>query len=237
MQDLKGKVVVVTGAAGNLGRAVAAAFAARGSRLALIGRDNESLRRVIAELPAGTEAVPFPADLLSLESTRAAIQSVVERFGRIDVLANLIGGFAMGPRLHETPDSDWNLMMDLNARTLLNACRATIPHLMTSGGGRVVNVSARAALHGAARMGPYCAAKAAVLSLTETFADELKDSGIGFNCVLPGTLDTPQNRAAMPDQDPELWVALPALADVILFLASDASRAVTGAAIPVYGRS
>jgi NAD(P)-dependent dehydrogenase (short-subunit alcohol dehydrogenase family) len=143
----------------------------------------------------------------------------------------------MGPPIHETPDRDWDLMLGLNARTVFNCTRAAVPHLLAAGGGAIVNVSARAALKGSARMGPYCASKAAVITLTETLAEELKDSGIRVNCVLPGTLDTPQNRAAMPDADFDRWVPLPALAEVILFLASPAARAVTGAALPVYGRS
>lgn len=230
-------VVILTGAAGNLGRATAAAFAARGARLALLDRSPDALAAASAAQPAGTEVQTFPADLLDARAVGAAIDAVAARFGRIDVLANLAGGFAMGPPLHETPDRDWDFMLDLNARTVFHACRAAIPHLLAGGGGRIVNVSARAAARGVGHMAPYCVSKAAVVTLTESLSDELKDRGITVNCVMPGTLDTPQNRAAMPDQNPGLWVPLPALADVILFLASDASRAVTGAAIPVYGCS
>jgi NAD(P)-dependent dehydrogenase (short-subunit alcohol dehydrogenase family) len=109
--------------------------------------------------------------------------------------------------------------------------------MLRQGGGRIINVSARAALEGKARMGPYCASKAAVLTLTESLAAEHRLDGINVNCILPGTIDTPQNRAAMPDADFSRWVPPPALADVVVFLASEASRAVTGAAIPVYGKS
>jgi NAD(P)-dependent dehydrogenase (short-subunit alcohol dehydrogenase family) len=237
MQDLKGKVVIVTGAAGNLGRAVAAAFAAAGSRLALVDLKAQSLVGALRELPAGTDCAPFPADLMDPAATAAMADAVAEHFGRIDVLANLAGGFAMGPPLHETPERDWDFMLNLNARTVFRCCRAVVPHLLAAGGGRIVNVSARAALRGVGHMGPYCASKAAVITLTESLADELKDSGINVNCVVPGTLDTPQNRAAMPDQDPSRWVPLPALAEVILFLASSGARAITGAALPVYGHT
>jgi NAD(P)-dependent dehydrogenase (short-subunit alcohol dehydrogenase family) len=143
----------------------------------------------------------------------------------------------MGPALHETDDEDWDLMMQLNVRSVFNTCRAVVPHMLRQGGGRIINVSARAALEGKARMGPYCASKAAVLTLTESLAAEHKLAGINVNCILPGTIDTPQNRAAMPDADFSRWVPPPALADVVVFLASEASRAVTGAAIPVYGQS
>jgi NAD(P)-dependent dehydrogenase (short-subunit alcohol dehydrogenase family) len=165
------------------------------------------------------------------------VTAVRERFGGIDILANIAGGFTMGPPLHQTPDQDWDRMMDLNARTVFNACRAVIPHLLAAGGGRIVNVAARAALMGQGHMAPYCASKAVVIRLTESLAEEHRDDGINVNCVLPGTLDTPENRAAMPDADHGRWVGTDALADVILFLVSAASRAISGAAIPVYGRS
>jgi NAD(P)-dependent dehydrogenase (short-subunit alcohol dehydrogenase family) len=127
--------------------------------------------------------------------------------------------------------------MGLNLRSVFNMCRAVVPVMLDQGGGRIVNVSARAALEGKAAMGPYCASKAGVITLTETLAAENKHNGINVNCILPGTVDTPQNRAAMPDQDHDTWVPPEALADVIVFLASNAARCVTGAAIPVYGRS
>lgn len=231
------RVVIVTGAAGNLGRAVAQAFAHLGTRLALVDRDHRALDGVRQTLPAGCDSAAFPTDLMDPQAVESMADGVAAHFGRVDVLANIAGGFTMGPPIHETQDQDWELMLNLNARTVFYCCRAVIPRLLAAGGGRIVNVSARAATRGVGHMGPYCTSKAAVITLTEALADELKDQGINVNCVLPGTLDTPQNRAAMPDQDPSRWVPLEALADVILFLASDAARAVTGAAIPVYGRS
>jgi NAD(P)-dependent dehydrogenase (short-subunit alcohol dehydrogenase family) len=233
----KAKVVIVTGAAGNLGRAVARAFAAQGARLALVDLKPEALDAARRELPPGSDTETFPTDLMDAQAVESMAAAVAARFGRVDVLANIAGGFTMGPPLHETPDKDWELMLNLNARTVFYCCRAVIPRLLASGGGRIVNISARAATRGVGHMGPYCASKAAVITLTESLSDEVRDQGITVNCVLPGTLDTPQNRSAMPDQDHGRWVPLEALADVILFLASDAARAVTGAAIPVYGRS
>ena len=231
------KVVIITGAAGNLGEAVAKAFADQGARLALVDLDTQALEATRQRLPAGCESATFPTDLMDAQAVDAMAAAVAAHFGRVDVLANIAGGFTMGPPIHETTDEDWELMLNLNARTVFCCCRAFVPRMLASGGGRIVNISARAATRGVGHMGPYCASKAAVIRLTETLADELKEQGINVNCVLPGTLDTPQNRAAMPDQDPGRWVPLEALAEVILFLASDAARAVTGAAIPVYGRS
>jgi NAD(P)-dependent dehydrogenase (short-subunit alcohol dehydrogenase family) len=162
---------------------------------------------------------------------------VRKTFGHIDVLANIAGGFTMGPLIQETSDRDWDFMMNLNARSVFNTCRSAIPIMLQHGHGRVINVSARAAEQGKGKMGPYCASKAAVRTLTESLAAENKFNNINVNCILPGTIDTTQNRADMPDADFSKWVPPAALADVVLFLASDAARCVTGAAIPVYGQS
>jgi len=231
------QLVVVTGAAGNLGRAVSGAFAALGARLALVDLNAQALESALEALPPGTDAAVFATDLMDAPAVSTMADAVVARFGRVDVLANIAGGFTMGPPLHETPDQDWDLMLNLNARTVFHCCRALVPHMIDGGGGRIITVSARAATRGIGRMAPYCVSKGAVITLTESLADELKDHGINVNCILPGTLDTPQNRAAMPDSDHGRWVSLAALADVVLFLASPAASAVTGAAIPVYGRS
>jgi NAD(P)-dependent dehydrogenase (short-subunit alcohol dehydrogenase family) len=237
MSEFEGKVVMVTGAAGNLGAAVAASFAALGARLALLDHSAERLARTRDDLDLPSPTLLLPTDLTSTDSVAAAADRTVAQLGRVDVLANIAGGFTMGPALHETDDEDWDLMMRLNARSVFNTCRAIVPHMLRQGAGRIINVSARAALEGKARMGPYCASKAAVLTLTESLAAEHRLDGINVNCILPGTIDTPQNRAAMPDADFSRWVPPAALADVVVFLASEASRAVTGAAIPVYGRS
>ncbi len=236
MQTFTTKVALVTGAAGNLGQALARALGAEGARLALVDLNEQALTAAREALPAEVEAAGFPTDLTDPESVARMAAAVVERFGRVDLLVNLTGGFTMGPPIHETPDRDWDFMLNLNARTVFNCCRAVVPLLLAAGGGRIVNVGARAATRGVGHMGPYCVSKAGVITLTESLADELKDLSITVNCVLPGTLDTPQNRAAMPGEDPARWVPLEALADVILFLCSDGARAVTGAALPVYGR-
>ncbi|MEA3278533.1 MAG: SDR family NAD(P)-dependent oxidoreductase [Pseudomonadota bacterium] len=237
MQDFDGKVAIVTGAAGNLGRAVCQALLAQGARIAMIDLNAQSLESARAELPADGDTALFAANLIAPDSVADMVERVHAHFGQIDILANIAGGFTMGPPVHETEDKDWNFMLDLNARTVFNTCRAVIPHMLARGNGSIVNVSARAATEGKGHMAPYCASKAAVITLTESLAAEHKDTGINVNCILPGTVDTPQNREAMPNQDHSRWVPTAALADVILFLASDAARCVTGAAVPVYGRS
>jgi len=218
------RTVVLTGASGNLGQAVAAAFA------------GENLVLLDVRPPSGAGAF-IQTNLLDAQSVQAAVDQVRQRFGRIDVLCNLAGGFRMGAPVHETSDKDWDFLFNLNARTVLNTAKAVVPGMIKSGGGKIVNVGAYAAQKGAARMGAYIASKSALIRLTETMAAELREQNINVNCVLPTIIDTPENRAAMPDADARKWVAPQDLAAVVLFLASDAARAIHGAALPVTGLS
>lgn len=237
MEQFNDRVALVTGAAGNLGRALCNALAVQGAKLAMLDISAEGLVKARAQLPEATEVELLPTDLLAPTDVERSVAAIRARFGRIDILANVAGGFSMGPPLHETDDQTWDQMLDLNLRSLFHCCRCVVPVMLEQGQGSIVNVSARAALNAKGHMGPYCAAKAGVLALTESLAQEHKAQGIRVNAILPGTVDTPENRAAMPDQDHGRWVPPAALADVMLFLASDAARCVTGAAIPVYGRS
>jgi NAD(P)-dependent dehydrogenase (short-subunit alcohol dehydrogenase family) len=228
-------VVMITGASGNLGRAVASAFAAKGARLCLVARqlgDIEGYRR-----QGAAEVLACPADLMESETVDAAVARALERFGRIDVLCNIAGGFAMGEPVHEIDARMWDQMMALNAGSVLRVCHAVVPGMLAQKSGRIVNIGAFAAQSGKAQMGAYIASKAAVIRLTESMAAELRESGINVNCVLPSIIDTPENRAAMPKANPQKWVAPEALAEVILFLASPAAGAIHGAAIPVVGLS
>jgi NAD(P)-dependent dehydrogenase (short-subunit alcohol dehydrogenase family) len=225
------KVVLITGAAGNLGQAVAAAFAEAGAKLALLDLD---VQRVQAAQPA---ALCVATNLLDAASVERAVDAAATRFGRIDVLCNIAGGFRMGPPVHETTDELWSSMLDLNARSVVQMARAVVPRMLRAGSGRIVNVAAMAGLGGKAGTAAYCASKSATIRLTESMDSELREQGINVNCVMPSIIDTPQNRAAMPDADPSRWVAPAALAAVILFLASEEARAIHGAAIPVVGLS
>ena len=237
--------VVVTGASGNLGRAVVKAFADRGAHVALVDRNADAVQEAIAELgyTASERIMPVIGDLLDPAAVSAMFASIVQRFGAIHVLCNLAGGFRMGEALHETSDANWNFLFDINARTLLHTARAVVPQMLTQSAdahgtrGKIVNVGAYGAQRGAALMAAYGASKATVMRMTESMAAELREQGINVNCVLPSILDTPQNRADMPAGDPGRWVAPEALAEVIVFLASDAARAVHGAAVPVTGLS
>ena len=226
MFDFSNRVVVVAGASGNLGQAITRAFGAAGANLVLLDRAPDRLPQLLGSVDVG-----------STESVERAVHSTLERFGRIDVLANAVGGYRAGTPVHETPLDTWDFMLNLNARTAFVLSRAVVPHMLAQGSGKIVHVAARAALAGSAKAAAYSASKAATVRLVESLAAELRQANINVNCVLPGTIDTPQNRQSMPKGDHSRWVPPEAIADVILFLASDAARAVNGAAVPVYGQS
>jgi NAD(P)-dependent dehydrogenase (short-subunit alcohol dehydrogenase family) len=233
---LADRVVIVTGAAGNLGSAVARAFGAAGARLVLVDRSLDRLPALFPELvDSPRHLLAGGVDLTDEGAVKAMVDAVLSRFGRVDVLVNAAGGYRGGTPVHETPLAEWEFLLDLNARTAYIASSVVIPAMLRQGSGKIVNVAARAALQGTAKLGPYSASKSAVIRLTEAMSAELKNNGINVNCVLPSTIDTPENRQAMPKADPSRWVPPEALADVILFLASGAARAIHGAAIPVYG--
>jgi len=229
------RTVIVTGAAGNLGKAAAAAFGDLGANLVLVDLKRESLASAFGAESA--QRIFAPANLLEQSGADSVAQAALARYGRIDVLCNIAGGFRMGEMVHETSDENWNFLFDINTRTLLRVVRAVVPHMLEGGGGKIVNVGAFAAQKGVAQMGAYIAAKGTVIRMTEAMAAELRDKNVNVNCVLPTIIDTPENRAAMPKADPAKWVAPADLASVIVFLASDAARAVHGAAVPVTGLS
>jgi len=229
---MAGRVVVITGAFGVLGSAVAEAAAAGGARLALI----DFAKDPPSGLPSGADVMTLPGvDLTDANQTGAAMDAIADRLGGIDALLNIAGGFTW-ETLQEGSIQSWPAMYRLNVLTAANACRSAIPHLKRSPAGRIVNVGSAAALKAAMGMGAYAAAKAGVHSLTQALAEELKGDNVTVNAVLPSILDTPTNRADMPQADASTWVAPRDLAAVILFLASEAATAVTGALVPVTGR-
>jgi NAD(P)-dependent dehydrogenase (short-subunit alcohol dehydrogenase family) len=221
------RTLAVTGGHGVLGRAVVEAALAEGLNVAVV--DHASGLPV----PEGVLEVGG-VDLTDAAAAAQAVAAVVERFGRLDALLNIAGGFIW----QTTDDAEpaWDRMFTLNLKTALNASRAALPHLTRSSEGRIVNVGANAAVKSAAGMGAYAASKAGVHRLTESLAEELKATSVTVNAVLPSILDTEQNRRDMPDADPARWVQPSDLARVMLFLASPESRAITGALIPVTGR-
>ncbi len=225
---MEGKVIVVTGASGALGKVVAEIALARGARVA--GVDHAASQTAATDNRVELGGV----DLSDAAAAKKAIDAAAAHFGRLDALVNIAGGFAFEMVADGNPNT-WQHMYALNVLTALNASRSAVPHLVTSGAGRIVNVGAMGALQAGSGMGAYAASKAGVHRLTEALAAEWKGR-ITVNAVLPSTIDTPANRASMPGADFAKWVTPQELAEVILFLVSDAASAVTGALLPVSGR-
>ncbi|MGL5165844.1 MAG: 3-oxoacyl-ACP reductase FabG [Afipia sp.] len=225
---MNGKVVVITGASGALGKVVAEAARARGAKVAEVDH------AVSTVTPTSDRLVIGGVDLSDPAQASKAIDAVAAHFGKIDALINIAGAFSF-ETIAEGDPKTWQRLYAINAMTALNASRAAIPHLVKSGSGRIVNIGAMGALQAGAGMGPYAASKAGVHRLTEAMAAELKGK-VTVNAVLPSTIDTPANRRDMPQADFTKWVTGDELASVILFLASDAASAVTGALLPVAGR-
>src|SRR6202051_1054442 len=225
---MNGKVIVVTGASGALGKVVAEIALARGARVA--GVDHAA-----SQLPATENRIELGGvDLTDAAQAKTAIDAVAAHFGGLDALSNIAGGFAF-EAIAEGETGTWQRMYALNVLTALNASRSALPYLAASPSGRIVNIGAMGALQAGAGMGPYAASKAGVHRLTEALAAEWKGK-ITVNAVLPSIIDTAANRASMPKADFTKWVTPQELAEVILFLTSDVASAVTGALIPVNGR-
>lgn len=229
-------VVLITGASGNLGQAAAQAFREAGAGTVLVDRAADRLPGLFPDLVLAPDHLLLGGvDLADEAQVAAAVGAAVARFGRIDVLVNTVGAWRGGRPVHETPLPEWTFLYEANVLPALLASRAVIPHFLRQQEGRIILVAARSALQAGAGGAAYGMAKSAVLRLTEALSEELKAHGIYVNAVLPSTIDTPQNRSALPGADHSRWVPPAAIADVLLFLASRASRSVHGAAIPVYG--
>jgi NAD(P)-dependent dehydrogenase (short-subunit alcohol dehydrogenase family) len=225
--------VMITGAAGNLGRSVAHAFRADGANLVLVDRQLAALQSAFRA--EDSRQMFAPADLLDAAAVQGVVTEAVGRFGRIDVLCHLAGGFRMGEAVHAMGDETWQWLFDINVRTLLHAVRAVVPAMLVAGGGHIVTVGALSSRQGLPLMGAYCAAKDAVARLSESMAAELGGKNIRVNCVQPSVIDTPENRAAMPDADTSAWVAPADIAQAMLWLSSGRARAVQGVMLPLCG--
>ncbi|SDD03264.1 SDR family NAD(P)-dependent oxidoreductase [Paraburkholderia lycopersici] len=231
---LNGKVVAITGGFGSLGMATAQLLAERGARVALIGRGAAPDDAALPAALAGALCLAG-VDLVDAQAAQSAFGTLHERSGGLDALVNVAGAFRW-ETLGEGDARTWDLMFELNVKTTLNASKAALPYLLKNGAGRVVNIGAGAGFKAGRGMGAYSAAKAGVARLTEALAEEVKDSGVTVNAILPGIIDTPRNRADMPDADFTRWVQPREIAAVIAFLLGADAQAITGALIPVSGR-
>jgi NAD(P)-dependent dehydrogenase (short-subunit alcohol dehydrogenase family) len=235
MHDLAGKVAIVCGAAGQAGQALVGVLLAAHASTVLVDRDVAGLRRAFGHLAqTGRHLLVESTDMTVPAEAAAAVDRAVGLFGRLDILVNLAGAFHLKSTVMDSPPELWQRLFEENLTPTLVACRAAVPAMLVNGRGSIVNVASRGALAAGPGLGPFAAAKAAVVRLTEALAAELAPA-IRVNCVVPGTLDTPQARAGRPEVDPSTWVDPAALAEVVAFLASDRARGVTGAAVPVLG--
>jgi NAD(P)-dependent dehydrogenase (short-subunit alcohol dehydrogenase family) len=230
--SVNAKVVAVTGGFGALGSAAGKVLATRGMQVLLLGREAPPN---ISEESGNNPIAIGGVDLASPAQTRQAFAEIKARFGRLDALVNIAGGFRWELIAGESADT-WDLMYQMNVKTVLTASEAAIPFLLENGAGRIVNISAMAALKAGLGMGAYSASKAGVARLTEALAEELKQKGVTVNAILPSTIDTARNRADMPDADFTQWVKPEQIGSIIAFLLSSDAEAITGALLPVTGR-
>jgi NAD(P)-dependent dehydrogenase (short-subunit alcohol dehydrogenase family) len=226
---MQGKVVLVTGADGGLGKFVTQAFLDAGATV--VGTSTKIQQSAFRN----DRFTAMAARISSLESAQTLVNQVMSCFGKLDVLAHTVGGFAGGSTVADTDDATFQKMMDVNLNSVFHMVRATLPTLRSAGSGRIIAIGSRAAMEPGAGVGAYSASKAAMVSLIKTVAAENKDAGVRANVILPGTMDTPANREAMPKVDFSKWVRPASVASLILWLASDAGIDVNGAVIPVYG--
>jgi NAD(P)-dependent dehydrogenase (short-subunit alcohol dehydrogenase family) len=220
-------VIFLTGASGGLGRTVTDRLLHSGARVCATYH---------REAPSAAERLEaIQADVTDAASVARAVETAAGRTGRIDALVNLVGAWSGGPPVHETDDATWRRMLDVNLNSAFLLSRAVLPHLLRQGAGRLIHIGSRAAVDPFPGGVAYIVAKAGVVALTRAIATEVAGRGITANVILPGTIDTPVNRAANPTADYSQWVRPEALAETILFLLSDAAREINGAVIPVYG--
>jgi NAD(P)-dependent dehydrogenase (short-subunit alcohol dehydrogenase family) len=228
--SLAGQVALVTGANGGLGTSVTRALLEAGATVIGLAR------RIEQSQFASPSFVAMNSDISHGDKAKTAVDQIVARHGKIDILAHLVGGFAGGQRVDETEDSAFQQMFDVNVKTAFFMLRAVIPAMRKAQRGRIIAIGSRAAEDPGPGVGAYGASKAAVVSLIKTVARENKGGGITANVLLPGTIDTPANRQAMPKADFSTWVEADSVAAMILWLAGEAGKDVTGAAIPIYGK-
>jgi len=236
--EFKDRVIVVTGGAGNLGSAVVKAFLNAGGRVCALDHRRGRMKEMFTSIDAMGELKLFEGvDLTDREAMIELAENVLEQVGKVEILVNTVGGFAYGDPVYEMSSKTWYKMMDLNVKSFLNASAAFVPGMMKLGCGKIISIGSKSSLQGGANTGAYAAAKGALLRLTESMAAELKPHDIQVNCVLPSIIDTPENRQSMPSADFSNWVNPDEIAQVIIYLSSKMSDAITGAAVPVYGRA
>lgn len=234
---LRNRIAIITGGTGALGRAVVSVFIEEGAKVVCTYIIDEELSHYSSLAENQKSNLVFvQADVTKEKSVAETVQKTLERFGRVDVLVNIVGGFTYA-KIVDTDEKIWDSMMNVNLKSTFLCSKAVLPQMVKQNYGKIINISSRPGLKGSSGVGAYAASKAAVMNLTETIADEVRDYEINVNAILPSTIDTPANRKSMPDADFSKWVKPEEIARVIAFLASDDSKPMSGAGIPVYGKA
>ncbi len=237
MDKLKDKVAIITGGTGALGRSVVSAFAEEGARVICTYVIEKEKRECLSLTKNNKDRIYYiSADVTKEYHVSRLTKKCIDKYKRIDILVNIVGGFVYS-NIVDTDEKTWDHMMNINLKSAFLCSKGVLPQMIKQNYGKIVNISSRPALKGSAGVGAYSASKSGVLNLTETIADEVKDYNINVNAILPSTIDTPANRRDMPDEDFSKWVKPDEMARVILFLASDDSKPISGAGIPVYGKA
>lgn len=237
MNTLKNKIAIVTGGTGALGKAITVAFLEEGAKVVCTYIVDKEKKQCLSLTSKHKDKIVFiKTDVTKKKDVFNMITNTTRKFKRVDILVNVVGGFAFS-YIKDTDEKTWDLMMRLNLKSAFLCSKYVLPRMIEQNYGKIINISSRPALKGSAGVGAYSASKAGVLNLTETIADEIKDYEINVNAVLPSTIDTPANRKDMPEADFSKWVKPEEIARVILFLASDDSKPISGAGIPVYGKA
>lgn len=233
--SVQDKITIISGASGGLGQTVSDMFYQAGAKVVLVGSTIGKVQE-IADTMEPSRTLPLAADLMAADGAEAVVEATLEKFGRVDILLNLAGGFAGGAPVHESSDSDLDKMLALNLRTAFNMSRAAVKPMIEQQWGRIVNIASRDALQGRANFSAYGISKAAVLNLTESMAAEVKPYNVIVNALILTAIDTEANRKAMPNTDPNKWLKPATIAKALLFLSSD-DIAIYGAGIPLEGKN
>lgn len=238
--SLNAKVAVVTGATGALGRVVVKALLGQGEHIVSTYRSEEKqseLDDFVGE--ASGMLTSIQTDVTDEADVQALFQKVVEKYGHVDILLNIVGAFKGGTDIANTKETDWDFMMDINLKSAFLCSKAALPHMVRQNCGKIINVASRTAVEKRYRSksGAYAISKAGIIVLTEIIAEEVRKYDINVNCIMPSTIDTPDNRSNFPDADFSKWVKPEQIAKVILFLVSEDSSTISGASIPVYGKA
>ena len=234
--DFEGKVVLITGGTGSLGREVCLAFLKSNAIAAITHVTDKEIPKLESALgDLMKKVILLKADIGDEQQVKNLVSDVVKKYGRIDILINVVGGYIGGKKVTEMTEKEWDLMMNLNLKTAFLISKHVVEQMVRQGSGKVVHVAARLGLKGIGGNSAYGASKSGLIRLVESLSDEVKDKNINVNCIMPSIIDTDANRKDMPNADFSKWVKPSEIVQVMLFLASEDSRQIHGAAIPVYG--